>query len=528
MRSNAESFFCFWVSLILLVSGCKSPSQEKPVTLTATETNIGTQPVSTVLAPTTSTSESQSEGQSLALLPADRAGLASFPDLTHYTIDVAIDEASTGFTGHALVELTNITGQPQDSLYFRLLPNAGQSYGNGSLTVTQTRIGGQPAVTSLSLDDSALQVDLPGSLQPGQRVQVEFDFQGVVPVDFGGDQSPAAYGIYNFSHGVLALSGWYPILAIYDEKGWHLDPVSPLGDSVFSQTALYTVKVTVPSDVVLAATGVEVGRQSAGDVTTHDLVSGPARDFFLAASTDYKVATQTVGGTRINSYYLPGDVSPGAAGLSAAAGALSVYNRRFGAYPFAELDVVEAPLRNALGVEYPEIVMIGASLYEKPDDPSFSVTIAHEVAHQWWYSLVGNDVFAEPWLDEGLSTYSSGVYSEDALGEGFYQGLVSYWQGRVDKLVEEGKDDLVTADLGHFESLGDPGVYGGVVYSKAALFFKALREAIGDKAFFAALQQYAADNEYRVATGEELLKTFEKASGQQLDSLYQEWLYSKK
>jgi aminopeptidase N len=94
--------------------------------------------------------------------------------------------------------------------------------------------------------------------------------------------------------------------------------------------------------------------------------------------------------------------------------------------------------------------------------------------------------------------------------------------------VKDGKDDVVTEDMQYFESLGDPRVYSRVVYTKAALFFKALRDAIGDQAFFAALQAYYLDNQYQVATGADLLASFEAASGKQLDELYKEWLYSKK
>jgi aminopeptidase N len=150
------------------------------------------------------------------------------------------------------------------------------------------------------------------------------------------------------------------------------------------------------------------------------------------------------------------------------------------------------------------------------------------VAHQWWYNLVGNDVFAEPWLDEGLTTYSSGVFYQKKFGEEAYRGLVSYWQSGWDELVKDGKDGVVTQDMQYFESLGDPRVYSRVVYTKAALFFTALREAIGDQAFFTALQEYYLDNQYQVATSADLLAKFEEAYGQQLDGLYEAWLYSKK
>lgn len=516
------------VALVFALSSCKSSAQEPSSPPTGTQLMEVSQGAKTVLPPPIDEPDATIKQQIPAMNQASREQLAELSDLTRYTINVNVDTVAHAFAGHAKVEWINTEDLTLDSLYFRLLPNGGLTYGNGSLNVLYTWVNGRDVETKLSISGTVLQVRLPQSLSPGERTQVEFEFQGRVPVDFGGEQSPWAYGIYNMSRGVLALSSWYPILAVFDEKGWHLDRVSSLGDSVFSETALYTVDIILPKDMVLVASGVEVGREQSGDQMEYHLVSGPMRDFFITASPEFKVVSQTVDGTRLNAYFLPGYDSAGAASLDVAASSLDVYNRLFGPYPFSELDIVQAPMRNALGVEYPGIVLIGASLYDNPDDPSFVVTTAHEVAHQWWYSLVGNDVFAEPWLDEGLTTYSSGLYSQDEIGEEAYRGLVSYWQSGWDELVKDGKDDVVTQDMQYFESLDDPHVYSRVVYTKAALFFKALRETIGDQAFFTALQAYFRDNQYQVASGDDLLANFEAASGQQLDSLYEEWLYSKK
>ena len=113
--------------------------------------------------------------------------------------------------------------------------------------------------------------------------------------------------------------------------------------------------------------------------------------------------------------------------------------------------------------------------------------------------MVGNDVFDSPWLDEGLTTYSSSLYYEFDQSPEFTSGLIGYWQQRYERLRTEGKDDQITASLEHFESLGNPSVYGTVVYTKAALFFRALRQEIGDEAFFAALQRYYQANKYGIA-----------------------------
>ncbi len=513
--------------LLLLLSACRSAAQP----------DTGSTPTQTPPAVTPSLAEAKepasivteqvaaSSGKS-PLLATAQGDLENLEDAPRYTIDLDVDYAGLLYRGQARVDYTNNEDVPLDRLYFRLFPNGGASYGNGSLQVSEVLVNDQPVETELSIDNTVLEVALPEELAAGESLQVDMAFEGQVPRDFGGEQTPAGYGIYNFSEGVMALSGWYPSLAVYDDEGWNLDPVSPIGDSVYSDIAFYSVDVAAENGLSVITTGVVTESENQGAESRLHFESGPVRDFFLILGSDFEVVSREVDGTQINSYYLPGDALAGEAGLQVAADSLQVFNQRFDPYPYSELDLVEAPMRYALGVEYPGIILVATSLYEDPADPSFSVVTAHEVAHQWWYNVVGNDVIDEPWLDEALTTYSSGLYYEDIFGPRGYLGLTSYWQERYDQLVERGLDELITEDLAYFENLPEQGVYSGVVYSKGALFFKSLREEIGDQAFFEALQTYYRENKYRIADSEDLLGAFEQAAGRSLQDFYQQWLYS--
>jgi hypothetical protein len=447
-------------------------------------------------------------------------------DATVYTITLDLADDLLSFDGRSQVEVTNNETVTLDSLYFHLLPNGKSSYGNGSLTVNRVEMAGKKVKTELSVDDSVLRVPLEKPLKPTETVLVGFYFSGQVPKDFGGSVTPAGYGIYNYTDGLLALSGWYPMLSVYDDQGWHNQPPSRLGDSVFSDISLFTVDVDAPKNLVIAATGVAVSDETIDSRRKMRFASGPAREFFLVASGDLQVASQTMGETKINSYYRIDQSEAGRKALSVAAASFHIFRSKFGDYPLKELDIVEAPIRNALGVEFPGIVMIGAEQYLKPDDTGFEITVSHEVAHQWWYNVVGNDVYREPWLDEALATYSSGIYYELMNGPVYLRGLEDYWKQSYQKIADQGKDDLITETLEHFENLADPSIYGAIVYRKGALFFAALREEIGDKAFFEALKTYYASESYRIAQASDLLSAFEKASGKNLETFYRMWLFS--
>lgn len=462
----------------------------------------------------------------LAMLPAARQEIDRLAQAPRYLLALQIDPSLSSFVGQAHILYTNQENVTLDEIYLRLLPNGKKSYGGGSLTVSQIQVDGASALTELSGSDTILKISLPVALPPGGQIELTLAFQGIIPLDFGGESAPAGYGIYNLSDGVLTLSGWYPILAVYDAQGWNLDPVSELGDSVYSDTAFYTVRICAPQDLAVAATGVQTAQQLQDELACQDFESGATRDFFIAASRKFTLLSREVDGVTINSYYLPGHETAAQLALDVSADSLQVYNQKFGAYPYPELDVIDAPMRNALGVEYPGIILVASSLYEMPEQPDFTVATAHEVAHQWWYGVVGNDVFDEPWLDEGLTTYSSSLYYEFAQSPGAAQGLLDYWRQRYERQRQEIGDERVTASLGYFESLDNPRFYGGIVYIKAALFFDALRQKIGDRAFFAALQAYYQAKKYDIATAQDLLSAFETASGAPLDDFYQQWLYS--
>lgn len=467
-------------------------------------------------APTQTAAPTPQTGQ-----PTRESGLPDPQLVNQYDIQAAIDFEALTFEGRQSVTYINTEDTALDALYFRLLPNGGSSYGDGSLEIEQAAVNGQAVSVERSEDGLIAAVPLSAPLQPGEQTQVELAFRGEVPREFGG-----GYGIYNFSDEVMTLAGWYPILAVFDADGWNLDPVSSIGDSVYSDIAYYQVSVQIPRDLLLVATGTVTETQENGDEITYTLESGPVRDFFMALSPIFKRQSAEVDGITVNSYYLPGSERGGRKALEVAIDSLRIFNQQFGPYPYTELDIVQSPMRYAAGVEFPAIILIGDFLYDNPERDFFSIATSHEVAHQWWYNVVGNDVFDEPWLDEALTSYSSSLYYEFNFNPQSYQSLIDSWQFEYLEAARQGADDVVTQTLQHFEEKPNPGVYSVVVYTKGALFFHALREEIGDEAFFTGLQTYYDQYRFRTATTEDLLAVFEDAAGQELDPLFQEWLYS--
>ena len=450
------------------------------------------------------------QDQAKALLPEFQSDLAGAGQWNRYTISATIDPQARTIAGRQRVEYTNRDTVALDRLYFHLYPNL-PAFG-GRLDVAALVVDGQPAPVVYEDRRFLLRVDLPRPLAPGATSVVTFDFSTHAPAN----ASAELYGAFNLEKGVLALASSYPIAAIVRDGRWDLTRPDPRGDFVNSETALYDVTLTAPGDWTLATTGVALSERIDSGRRVARFVSGPQRDFMISAVQLAQISTD-VDGTHITSYYRPGDDVGGQLALQTAANALRAFNARYGRYPLAELDVVEVAATTFLGVEYPGLIMIEGNLYHRPE--GLESTVAHEVGHQWWYSLVGNDVQTEAWLDEALASYSQIVYKEFVYGPAAAERELDGFRRRYQDALAAGRDAPVSQPTAAFR-----GNYVTLVYGKAVLFFQALREQIGEAAFDQFLHTYYATHRYGFVTGADLLASAEGACACQLDGLYQDWI----
>jgi hypothetical protein len=449
-----------------------------------------------------------------SLLPAFQGDIAALGEIPRYRIAISLDAETLTLTGRQQVFYTNNEGGNLGEIYFRLYPNLPQF--GGQMEVQRAVVGNRDASFTYEAGNTALKLPLTPSLLPGEGLQIELDFTVQVP-RAEDDDEPRLFGL---SQGILSLPNFYPLLAVHEAAGWHLDMAPEFSDAVFSEVALYEVSVTAPLDMVVVTSGSAIDMQPNPDGTqTVYCAGGPMRDFSLMMSRQFQFASTTAYGTRVNSYYLPPDAYSGQAVLGHAAAALRAYSDAFGPYPFTEFDVVEAPLANR-GMEYPGLILIGTDLYRKRADAR-EFLVVHEVGHQWWYSLVGNDAVNHPWLDEGLTEYSVYVYNQMIHSQAAADELVEErWLTPYQVAVGKGLDAAADQPSLAFSEEN----YEYIVYAKGALFFHALHQAVGDPVYLAIMREYLQQYRYGIATPTDFLRLAEAVSGHDLDPLYQEWV----
>ncbi|MBN1219189.1 MAG: M1 family metallopeptidase [Anaerolineae bacterium] len=449
-----------------------------------------------------------------ALQPRSQNDIEALGPLPQYHVTAQLNQEGDILQGVEQV----IIPAPGPEVVFRLYPNLA-NYG-GATQVTSAHINGAPVNLEPLADNTAIRLIVPPTADDSLPVLATVNLAFTVNLNSQPGPDPSDYTLFGWDGPVLSLPGFYPTLAARQNGEWVLTRPPAHADVLFNEVALYQVDLTLPRAMVVAASGVALNviDNPQNDTRTWQISGGPLRDVTLIAGPFQSVSAEAAGAT-VTSYYLPGHETAGQAVLAHAAASLRLYSDIYGPYPYAELDVVESPL-NVRGMEYSGLVLIGEDLYQEQRE-YLTFLVAHEVGHQWWYAVVGNNPYQHPWLDEGLVEYGAFDYYRGVFGQPAAEELLTgRWQIPFDLAAGGGVDGAIDRPANAF----NPTTYELLVYAKAALFFNAVREQLGDEIYQQVMQTYYAENRYRIVTPQTFLATAERVSGQNLNPLAEEWL----
>lgn len=431
--------------------------------------------------------------------------------MTTYSLTVVLASDMSRLSGTARIGYTNQETVTLDTLYFHLFPNLWRT----GMAVGGVEVSGHPVTPTLVNNATLLRVPLISPLAPRATTSLVITYSSPILIGEGAGN----YGEFSLDRGILALGHSYPSLVVYD-TAWRLETPPMQGDVTYHDAALYDVALTLPADLVVAATGVTVTKTlNDDDTATWRVIGGPMRDFNVIASADYRVVSGAVDDITVNSFFLSGDESGGQKALSWAMAALRVFEDAFGPYPYRVLNLAAMPTK-AGGIEYPGLIAITSRVYRSVnEEPFFESVAVHEVAHEWWYAIVGNDQVNHPWLDEALAQYSTYLYVLKTYGAEDAQGFV----------------DLVTnlrwGSVGFLEKpIGLPvaaytgGEYSAIVYGRGPLFLLALRDRLGEEKMQEFLRRYYAEFAWRSATPGDFRKLAETVAGGDLGDLFKKWV----
>ncbi len=422
------------------------------------------------------------------------------PDRPLYTLNVTLDYDNGALHTQEKIAFRNPTGLAITEIKFNVPP----ARRAGAIDVRDARIFGQAQPLTFEVTNTVLTVQLPAPLPAGAGIALAFDYVLKIPLQevitgIGGDDS---------SRGPQSLTAghWYILVAPWENGDWYTPGYAPVGDNYVSEVADYEVNILAPEGIIIAGAG-EESRE--GRLWRYSLPM--ARVFAFGASPVYQIDQIEQDGITYIHYTYPQHRQFTEAVLYTAARAVALYSELYGPYPYRVLRIVETG--RSQGQEYSGMIGIGTTLYNgypgRGSRHDLIATTAHEVAHQWWFHLVGNDQIRSPWLDESLARMS-----ELRFYQRYYPRDADWWYQRyISANRPRGSIDLPLS------AYPDGRAYIMAVYQRGLMFLNDMRKRIGAETFDAALRDYSEAMAYKMATPDDFFDALARHTTEDLTDL---------
>jgi hypothetical protein len=442
------------------------------------------------------------------LVEQEQIALDELEGLSRYDINLTVGGDYLSIKGSQRVQYTNNENDLLESIFFYLYPNIVE----GRMVVSNITIDDKEITPEFLFEGTVMQVTLDRPLEIEDQVVLEMEYEIQLTAEIIQPNS-----LIGYVNGILLLDSFYPVIPAYDDRGWNVSYPPRGGDKTFLDVSYYQVDVAAPEGMVLVTSGVETDRRIEGNYQVVSFVAGPSRDFYVVGSDYFKVVSTSVGQVEINSYYSGDIVEEADMALDHAVGALEIFGRRLGSYPYTELDVVSLPLpAGILGIEYPGV--IGVDLDAFTLGVTLEAVVAHEVGHQWFYAVVGNDQVIEPWLDEALVQYITGLYFLDKYGDNGWEGVRDSWINRWNRVEQKPIPVGMPTD---FYGLGE---YSAIVYGRGPLFVEAMANTMSQQVFDLFLLEYYNSSKWGIATANDFRRIAKETCKCELEVLFNDWL----
>ena len=369
----------------------------------------------------------------------------------HYTIDANIDEVNDIISGDETLEYTNNSPDTLRFVFFHLYQNAFQpnsylddlskhnnvkskwgKYEAKGLGTAVESILSDNQILKTELDNTILKVYLLKPLAPNNSVFFKIKFKTywdngsqrrrMKKFDEVGHKDEIGHRHYDGVH-------WYPRISVYDARfGW--DVQQHMGKEFYGDYGTYDVSLNFSSNYILEATG---WLQNENEIFTNDLrkqldiknfigkkqeknANGKptelipyknferktwryhavnVHDFAFTADPSYRIGESEWNGIKIVSLVQEAHASGWKNAADYTARVIEYYSTHVGMYAYPKMVVADAQD----GMEYPMLTLDGGS------DPGYRDLLAHEVGHNWFFGMVGNNETYRAMLDEGFTQF---------------------------------------------------------------------------------------------------------------------------
>jgi len=484
----------------------------------------------------------------------------SLEDAPRYDVRAVVSPTTGRVRGTVEAELPVGSGATEATLrYFAGVPDFGIEARLGEVRVDDE-------VAEARRDASVVRVALPEG--HAERVELTVPFSYVLPPapeggglldQLGGMGGPADVGLLARHPDAVNLGHWFPI---WVPQGLSAEPdPGGFGDIGNFPAAVIRARLTVPERWSVVDGGVRVsdevtdGRRSvvSEGYGMNDLVVSVVRGYASRSVT----LDGALEGVRVTAHAPRSETRVLGEVLEETTVALETLSGELTPYPWREFDVVSVPLGAGVGgMEWPGATWIEPDLFAGglPGlggladsleglggledlggllgggetglvlETLRAWTIAHEVGHQWWHVVVGNDSVRDPVVDEPLAQHSACL----VMRRSHPSDADALCAGHVDSAYEQMRmlGDRDAAAARPTDAFASSGQYAGVVYGKAAAFYRALEEEFGREQVTDALATVVREHAFQMLDDDGLRATLSRSldGGDRFDRLWTRWM----
>lgn len=471
-----------------------------------------------------------------------------FQQYVKYEIDVELIPELGRLEGKQKLVYVNHSPDTLNSLYFHLYLN---KFRSGSYAFPFSKH--TPAYIDIlslknetgheliyEIDNTILNLPLENSLAPNDSLILFFSFVSVLP------QSESRLG-YTGDH--FDVGNWYPVPAVYDRFGWHAE--QHIDGEFYQEWGDYYVNITVPKDFIVGASGILLNPEVLPDsidtpgrkvsyydiqnldtsTVTYRFVADDVHDFAWAADPEFVLIKRMSGETELQFFVMSYRFGEWEKIIDDCVKGFEFLNANIGEYPYSKMTIIDAYV-TAGGIEYPNIVFINDFI---SDRRQLAITVVHEMAHQWFYGLLGNNQTRYGWMDEGFATYYEIESTEYLWGtnDNFLDRRNNLWSKffgfeinarrhaylNYFEYALTGKEEPVNTHHDQFQNDSYT-----PQYEKTAVILFALRGMIGDSLFQTSIRNYFSEWKFRHPDPEDLFSSFEQTTNMELDWFWDQWL----
>ncbi|MEU5053739.1 M1 family metallopeptidase [Streptomyces sp. NPDC021096] len=411
-------------------------------------------------------------------------------DVSHYDLRLKYQPTSDKLEGTATLTATTTQALSRFNLDF-------------ALNVSEVLINGNKAAFAKT-GDHELEITPSSALEKGREITVVVRYSGVPSqVQIGGysawQRTPDGAVVANEPESAV---WWFPSNDHPTDK------------------ATYDISVSVPDGLQTVSNGELKSQSSKLGWTRYNWRSTKPQASYLAtlAIGKFDITTdKTAAGLPVLNAYSK-DLGDNLASAKASVGRTTEIidweSTVFGPYPFNAIGGYVPNVKTGYALETQTRPYYSPSGFANGSNASL---VVHELAHQWFGDSVSVKDWRDIWVNEGFATYAQWLWSEKE-GEGTGQELANYIY------------DTIPADNAFWKvKPGDPGAdnqFHSAVYQRGAIALQALRNKVGDKAFFSIVKQWTTEKKFGNSSVQDFVKFAEKTSGKPLQKLFDTWLFT--